>query len=96
MKIVGVAVLSVEVVVESGENDRTRCGAGSGGGEGVGKKRAFPGEGIEVGSLDDGVSVATGDRRLVIGDEENDVRLFGGECEAGENEEEEKSFHDGE
>ena len=62
----------------------------------MGEKRAFPGEGIEVRGRDDGVSVASGDGRLVIGNEEDDVGLFSCQSEPGEGEENEKGFHDAE
>ena len=77
MEMMGVPVLSVEVVVHSGEDHRTRGGTGSGGGEGLGETNTFFGQGIEMRSLDDGVPVAAGDWRLVVSDEEDDVGLFG-------------------
>ena len=61
MESVGVAVLTVAVVVQTGENDRTAGRAGCGGGESVRKARAFGGEGIEVWGLNIRAPVATCD-----------------------------------
>lgn len=94
VKGVGVAVLPVEVVVKPGENDGARGGAGGRGREGLRKAHAIGGESIKMGRLNDAVSVAAGDGGLVIGDEEDDVGLFGSRGASGGDEKNEETGHD--
>lgn len=62
MKGMGVAVLPVEVIMEPGEDHRSRCRTGSGGGKGVGEGSGIARKGVEVRGLDHPVSVASGNR----------------------------------
>lgn len=84
MEGVRVTVLTIAVIVQTGENDGTAGRAGSGGGECVGEARALGGEGIKVRRLNIWTPVATCDRALIVGDKENDVRLRRSRSKEGE------------
>ena len=80
------AVVSVGVVVQSGENDRSAGGATGGCAKSVREKCAIGGKCVHVGRLNDGVAIAAGIGALVVRDEEDDVfgSGMGGGCGDGE------------
>ena len=82
--VMGVAELTVGVIVKPCEDDRAARGTGCGGGVGMGETNAVSCQCVEMGRLDHGRAITTGDRALVVGDEEDDVGRFacGGEDRA--------------
>lgn len=71
--VVRMAELAICVILDACENYGATGGAGGGGGVGMGETNAICGQCVEMGRLDDGRAITSGDRALVIGDEENDV-----------------------
>ena len=95
MEGVGVAILSIAMVVQPGEDDRATGGTGGRCGEGVGEARSLPGQGIEVWGPDVGASVAPRDGTLVVGDKENNIGAGRARSREGGNEREEQGENEG-
>ena len=90
MEGVRVSVLPVAVIMKTGENDRATGRAGGRGCKGVRKARALSSKGIKVRGLDVGASIASGNRTLVVGDKEDDIRTSCAICMCGANERKEQ------
>lgn len=73
--VVGVAVVAVGVIVQSGHDDGAAGAAAGGGGVGVGKHGAIRSECVDVGCFDDVVAITAQGRAKVVRDVKHDVFL---------------------
>src|SRR5262249_38085175 len=72
-----VAVLTVLVVEQPGQDDRAAGAAACRGAKGIAKERAGGGQRVEVRSLKHRIAITAGVLPLIVGDEQNDVLFCG-------------------